>query len=67
MASEEKKGVTPNETSPGAWKLEDMAMLARARQMIGGKKPGTTTFINGQKFRTRNDGTVARVDKDVTV
>ena len=67
MAAEEKKVVTPKEASPGAWKLEDMARLAKARQMIGGKKPGTTTFIDGQKFRTRQDGTVAKVGKDVTM
>ena len=67
MASEEKKEVPPDETSPGAWKLADMAALAKARQMIGGKKPGTTTFINGQKFRKRTDGTVARVGKHITV
>ena len=67
MVSEEEKVVTPDEASPGARKIADMERLAKARQMIGGKKPGTTIFIDGQKFRKRDDGTVAKVGKDVTV
>jgi|GEM_PF-4214975 len=67
MVSEEKEAVTPDETSPGARKIADMERLGKARDMIGGKKPGTTIFIDGQKFRKRNDGRVVKAGKDVTV